>query len=564
MPAHLTRANLDLWKRNLKLQLQQKTQKLNSLHSEVNSLLSGMQNSIDKVTADLQSHEGRPDQMANWLKQEFNRRSEAIQNLDAEICKLAKQVQELRCKVTAVAERKRNDPGALKAGHKQLNVPCTVEEPELPASEPSILGFPVFQNQYQYLSVMEAQESEFSPVQSLEDPRKTRAQRLQASSSGERQEILQRNDAVNYSPLVTENETTFIPDSLSVSAPDILDSQSGGIVSNLLDIGVVEDDALYSNDVNDVACTDGNCNKRISCAGQERSAGRPGNRPIGASEAARNSETCLGPYATRETVQPHTGHNTREPRQASSRPRQEDQEQHTSQPTASSSRRPAAEDHASPATVVLQPRRPPYFCGGFDEDVYVWTSIVDRWFSAIQGEPLQQLTFIVSLLRGVAYEWYLQYETRTGCPGDWTTLRQDLLKRFGSSIHVEKARAGIYQLKQDKMSVLQYAEAFESFLARIEDFDESQYLVQFIFGLRPKISRLVYLQQPGTILAAKEMAERLELTHQATTMNQRHTKMKKTNKTIQHSGTQERRSRGRYQTKTCSVRGQRQMTDSFS
>ena len=96
VPAHLTRANLDLWKRNLKLQLQQKTQKLNSLHSEVNSLLSGMQNSIDKVTADLQSREGRPDQLATWLMQEFNQRSEAIQNLDAEICKLAKQVQELR------------------------------------------------------------------------------------------------------------------------------------------------------------------------------------------------------------------------------------------------------------------------------------------------------------------------------------------------------------------------------------------------------------------------------------------------------------------------------------
>ena len=63
------------------------------------------------------------------------------------------------------------------------------------------------------------------------------------------------------------------------------------------------------------------------------------------------------------------------------------------------------------------------------------------------------------------------------------------------------------------MSVLQYAEAFESFLARIEDFDESQYLVHFIFGLRPEISRLVYLQQPASILAAKEMAERLELTH---------------------------------------------------
>ena len=97
-----------------------------------------------------------------------------------------------------------------------------------------------------------------------------------------------------------------------------------------------------------------------------------------------------------------------------------------------------------------------------------------------------QLTFIVSLLRGAAYEWYLQYETRTGCPGDWTTLRHAMLKRFGSSIRVEKARAGIYQLRQDKMTVLQYADAFESFLAQIEDFDESQYLIQFIFGLVQK------------------------------------------------------------------------------
>ena len=61
----------------------------------------------------------------------------------------------------------------------------------------------------------------------------------------------------------------FFPDSLFVSAPDILDSQSGGIVSNLLGTGAAFDDALYSNDVNDVACTLEPCNKRISYAGQE-------------------------------------------------------------------------------------------------------------------------------------------------------------------------------------------------------------------------------------------------------------------------------------------------------
>ena len=97
--------------------------------------------------------------------------------------------------------------------------------------------------------------------------------------------------------------------------------------------------------------------------------------------------------------------------------------------------------------MVLQPRRPPYFCGGIDDDVHVWTSIVDRWLSAIQGEPSGQLTFIVSLLRGAAYEWYLHYETRTGCPGDWTTLRHAMLERFGTSIRAEKARAGLIPAK---------------------------------------------------------------------------------------------------------------------
>ena len=117
--------------------------------------------------------------------QEFNSRSVAIQNLDTEICKLAKQVKELRGKVTAVAKRRKNDPGALKAGHRKPNKPCTVEDSGLPAEQAQIMGFPVSQNQYQTLSVMEAPESEFSHVQCLEDPRKTRAQRQQASSSGE-------------------------------------------------------------------------------------------------------------------------------------------------------------------------------------------------------------------------------------------------------------------------------------------------------------------------------------------------------------------------------------------
>ena len=125
-------------------------------------------------------------------------------------------------------------------------------------------------------------------------------------------------------PVSSGHHPIFFPHSLFAYPSDILELQSSANVQYKLETGA--DDALYINDLNEVACTIEKCNKRISNAGQEWSAGRPGNRPIGARNAARNSDTYLGPSATRDCTQPHTGHNTCEEEQAlSRRPRQEDQ-----------------------------------------------------------------------------------------------------------------------------------------------------------------------------------------------------------------------------------------------
>ena len=80
-------------------------------------------------------------------------------------------------------------------------------------------------------------------------------------------------------PAVSEIHSQFFHHSLSACPPDILKSQSGGNIQNLLESGAVVDDALYYHDANDVACTERNCNKRISAAGPVRSAGRPGHTP---------------------------------------------------------------------------------------------------------------------------------------------------------------------------------------------------------------------------------------------------------------------------------------------
>lgn len=119
-------------------------------------------------------------------------------------------------------------------------------------------------------------------------------------------------------------------------------------------------DALYKESVNDMAYINLNCDKRISDAGEERSAGRPDNRSRGARRATRAPMACLEPHATWDHLQPrHTGTKVRDASQESlGRPRDEDKV-NTSQPKASASRRSAAEDRASLAIAVLHPCGPP-------------------------------------------------------------------------------------------------------------------------------------------------------------------------------------------------------------
>ena len=245
-------------------------------------------------------------------------------------------------------------------GSKQ---PSQFPRVQIPSNE--VYGFPVSVNQYQMLQDSRSAESTSSrQVQDrLTDPRTTRLARQRAAKRDAEQGTLGNlsNDGIfenvppvgdvqgiftngeNVEPVASGVRPKFFLDSLSVSSSDILRVQSGDIVQNLLGTGAVDDDALYNSNVNDVACTLEPCNKRISvagpersagrpghtptrrklackktiedsCAGQDWSAGRPGIRPFGASSAAcpPSITACLGPYSTASRQPHHTGPNTRE------------------------------------------------------------------------------------------------------------------------------------------------------------------------------------------------------------------------------------------------------------
>ena len=161
-----------------------------------------------------------------------------------------------------------------------------------PASE--MFGFPVSANQYTVLQPAVSQ-SQVQNEEGLVDPRSTRLSRLaaqRAEAQGTMADgeipatVLIERDAQGtfvsddcVDPVVSEFSSQFVSHSLPACPPDILESQSGGNVHYLLGTGAIMDDALYYDDVNDVACIEQFCNKRVSYVGPERSAGRPGHTP---------------------------------------------------------------------------------------------------------------------------------------------------------------------------------------------------------------------------------------------------------------------------------------------
>ena len=241
--------------------------------------------------------------------------------------------------------------------HQIVNL--TMKEP-LPVQ---YLVFPVVANQYAVLQSTEFQ-SPGQREEGLVDPRTTRHLRQAEARAGNREMMeigghsftvhlensAQDNCTSNIcvEPVAVGNTSQFIPYSLSARSSDIL-LQYDDLVHYMLGNGAVNVDgerkALYYNgeSVYDVACTASSCNKRISyagpewsagrpghtpirrilacekniedsCAGQDWSAGRPGNRPFGARSAACPSAltACLGPYGTASTQPHYTGPNPRE------------------------------------------------------------------------------------------------------------------------------------------------------------------------------------------------------------------------------------------------------------
>ena len=164
------------------------------------------------------------------------------------------------------------------------------------------------------------------------------------------------------------------------------------------------------------------------------------------------------------------------------------------------------------ATTQWKPKEPPCYYGRSTEDVHTWTSLVRHYLTFMGGSDAQQFAYSVTLLRDSAHEWYIGYERRNRHPPrDWAQLCDLLLKRFGSNIRSQEAQSTLMAISQGQRLVRDYASQFETLLGRLDSYDESMMLNQFIWGLQPELARSVSLQYPKSIAQAVSLAETTEL-----------------------------------------------------
>ena len=66
-------------------------------------------------------------------------------------------------------------------------------------------------------------------------------------------------------------------------------------------------------------------------------------------------------------------------------------------------------------------------------------------------------------------------------------------------------------ISQGSQLVQDYASQFKMFSGRLDSYDESMMLNQFIWGLQPELARSVSLQYPKSITQVVPLAETTEL-----------------------------------------------------
>lgn len=174
----------------------------------------------------------------------------------------------------------------------------------------------------------------------------------------------------------------------------------------------------------------------------------------------------------------------------------------------------SAPSSAMALRIDMKPLQPSAFNGQVSSNVEQWCMEMERYFT-FTGLPEQdprRVALASTYLKDVASGWYngaiRAHELSSS--STWSDFRAKIVQRFRRIAPARVARAALRQLRH-RSRVEGYSKEFERLLQDIPDMSVTDQIEQYIYGLQRHIAAEVDRQEPTTLHAAMEMAQRVEL-----------------------------------------------------
>lgn len=162
----------------------------------------------------------------------------------------------------------------------------------------------------------------------------------------------------------------------------------------------------------------------------------------------------------------------------------------------------------------MKPREPPFFRGDQNEDIHGWISALRDYLYLLGANETQAVAYTATLLQSHARLWWDKFllERHGKRPETLQEMLQALETRFMSPMYEKDARMKLWTISQRKEeSVHGFSSRFQTLLARLPRYDETDMLERYIRALHPHLRMPVAQKEPKTLSECIRVASHLEL-----------------------------------------------------
>ena len=162
---------------------------------------------------------------------------------------------------------------------------------------------------------------------------------------------------------------------------------------------------------------------------------------------------------------------------------------------------------------------PPRYNGARKPGARVWLQQMERYMRLMHYDPMNRLDIVAMRIEGAASSWVnatLQAIQLGWRPyfADWEDFCAAMIAAFEPITETEEARKQLRALKQTGR-VAGYIQRFQELQCRLPGMNEEEAFSTFLAGLNPHLQEHVGAHVQGDLEAAKAMALRMDMFHQA-------------------------------------------------